>query len=59
VQEWRLLGGMLFLAAALSVLVKYVLPIWIRQPEPLVVWLPIAAPAALVALWLWAAGRKR
>ncbi|AGY56271.1 hypothetical protein [Gloeobacter kilaueensis] len=57
-QEWRLVGGMFVLAAFLSILVKYVLPLAIRQPLPLPLAAVILAPAAALALWLVLGGGR-
>jgi FtsH-binding integral membrane protein len=57
-QDWRLIALTLLVAGLLSALVKYVLPQWVQQPQPWLVWGLVLGPACAVALTLlWRGGK--
>ncbi|MBC8123897.1 MAG: hypothetical protein H7Y22_18920 [Gemmatimonadaceae bacterium] len=51
-QDLRFIAGVMVLSGGLSALVKYVLPLWVRQPEPWVVWSALFVPVCGLGLAL-------
>ncbi len=52
-RDGLLVVGVLLLATVLSALVKYVLPYYVQQPDPFLLWVAVLTPATLIALGLW------
>ena len=52
-RDGLLVVGVLLLGTALSALVKYVLPYYVQQPDPFLLWAVVLAPSTFIALGLW------
>jgi hypothetical protein len=51
-KNWLYLGGVFFVSAVLSAVVKYALPLFITMPSKPLLWLAILFPAAAMTLIL-------
>jgi hypothetical protein len=50
--------AVLGIAGSLSAMVKYVLPLWVKQPQIPLLWTVVLAPSLIIALVLWSRLQK-